>query len=63
MQHPGSRWFSYVRYNQSYNTETVEQLLQTDPRLSKLDAVHAIPFLREIGQAYAKEHVKMEHLI
>lgn len=60
---PGPRWFSYVRYNQSYNTETVEQLLQTDPQLSKLDAVQAIPVLREIGQAYAKEHVKMEHLI
>jgi len=63
MQLPGSRWFSYVRYDQSYKTETVERLLQTDRRLSQLDAVHAIPFLREIGQAYAKEHVKLEHLI
>jgi len=60
---PGSRWFSYVRYNQSYKTETVEELLQTDPRLSQLDAVHAMPFLREIGQAYAKGHVKIDHLI
>jgi hypothetical protein len=60
---PGSRWFSYVRYNQSYKTETVEELLQTDPRLSQLDAVHAMPFLREIGQAYATENVKLEHLI
>ncbi len=62
-QLPGPRWFSYVRYNQSYKTETVEKLLETDPRLSQLDAVQAIPFLREIGQAYAKEHVRMEHLI
>lgn len=62
-QLPGSRWFGYVRYNQSYKTEAVEELLQTDPRLSQLDAVHAIPFLREVGQAYAKEHVKVEHLI
>jgi hypothetical protein len=63
VQLPEPRWFSYVRYNESYNTETVAQLLQTAPRLSKIDAVQAIPLLRQIGQAYAKEHVKMEHLI
>jgi len=63
VQLPGTRWFSYVRYNQFYETETVEKLLQTNPRLSQLDAIHAIPVLREIGQAYAKEHVKMEHLM
>jgi hypothetical protein len=62
-QLPGSRWFSYVRYNQSYKSEAVEELLKTDPRLSQLDAVRAIPLLRTIGQTYAKEHVKLEHLL
>ena len=60
---PGAHWFSYVRYNQSYDAAALEKLLEADAQRSKLDAVHAIPFLREVGQAYAKEHVKLEHLI
>lgn len=60
---PGERWFSYVRYNQYYKTETMEEMLRKDPRLSELDAVNAIPALRDIGRAYAKDHVKLEHLI
>ena len=60
---PGSRWFSYVRYNQSYKTDRMEELLRNNPKLAKLDAIHAIPMLREIGQAYAREHVKLAHLI
>jgi uncharacterized protein len=62
-QLPGARWFSYVRYNQSYNAEALAKLLETDATRSKLDAIQAIPFLREVGQAYAKEHVKIGHLI
>jgi hypothetical protein len=62
-QLPGSRWFSYVRYNQSYKIEAVEELLKTYPRLSQIDAVHAIPALREIGQKYAAENIKLDHLI
>ncbi len=60
---PGDRWFSYVRYNQFYRTETVEEMLRTDPRLAQLDAVGSIPLLRQIGKAYAQDHVKLEHLI
>jgi patatin-like phospholipase/acyl hydrolase len=62
-QLPGERWFSYVRYNQFYKPEEVEKLLQTDPRLAQLDAVGAIPALRDIGKAYAKEHVQPEHIV
>jgi hypothetical protein len=62
-QLPGSRWFSYVRYNQSYSAAELEKLREGDARRSKLDAVNAIPFLREAGQAYAKQRVKLEHLI
>jgi hypothetical protein len=60
---PGARWFSYVRYNQSYKTERMDELLRTNPKLAKLDAIRAVPMLREIGQAYAREHVKLAHLI
>lgn len=59
---PGQRWFSYVRYNRSYGAAEVEALLQKHPSLAKLEAVHAIPLLREIGAQYAG-NVELSHLI
>jgi hypothetical protein len=43
--------------------QAAEELLQKTPQLGELDAVHAIPLLREIGRTYAQEHVRIEHLI
>jgi len=60
---PGPKSFSYVRYNKSYLGKEAEAIALFDPQLAKLDAVHMIPQLREIGQAYAEENVKIEHLI
>jgi uncharacterized protein len=60
---PGRSWFSYVRYNKSYMGKAAEELMQKTPELAELDAVHAIPLLREVGRAYAEEHVRIEHLI
>lgn len=60
---PGQKWFSYVRYNRSYLGKEAEKLLSEGSVLAKLDAVQAIPILREVGRAYAKEHVKLEHLL
>jgi hypothetical protein len=60
---PGKRWFSYVRYNQSYDAAKAEALLRAHPTLAQLDAVTAIPLLREMGRAYAQEHVQLQHLI
>jgi hypothetical protein len=31
--------------------------------LAKLDAVSAIPILREVGREYAVQNMKLEHLI
>jgi uncharacterized protein len=62
-QLPGSRWFSYVRYNKTYDAAALAKLVAIDSQLSKLDAVQAIPFLSETGKAYADESVKIEHLI
>jgi uncharacterized protein len=59
---PGQRWFSYVRYNRSYGAVEVEDLLQKHPSLARLEAVHAIPLLREIGKQYAG-NVKLSHLV
>ena len=60
---PGRQWFSYVRYDKSYGSKQLNELLQKHPTMSKLDAIVAIPTLQEIGQAYAEECVKLEHLI
>jgi hypothetical protein len=60
---PGQRWFSYVRYNRSYDVEEAEVLLRTHPKLSQLDAITSIPLLREMGRAYAQEHVLLQHVI
>lgn len=59
----GRSWFSYVRYNKSYLGQVAEELLKQNSQLARIDAVHAVPLLREIGRAYAQEHVRIEHLI
>jgi hypothetical protein len=59
----GRNWFSYVRYNQSYMGKAADDLLRERPQLARLDAIEAIPALREIGRAYAEEHVRIEHLV
>ena len=60
---PGRSWFSYVRYNRSYLGQAAEEFLQQNPQLAQVDAIHAVPLLREIGRTYAQEHVRIEHLI
>ncbi len=60
---PGRNWFSYVRYNNTFKGRKLEELLKKDRRMGRLDAVHTIPALREIGRDYAQEHVRIEHLI
>lgn len=60
---PMQKWFSYVRYNKSYLGKEAEELIAKQSLLPKLDAVEAIPILRDLGRAYAEENVKIEHLI
>jgi hypothetical protein len=60
---PGKNWFSYVRYNKSYEAEVLKQLLRKHPNLAQLDAIKAIPALEELGREYADEFVKLEHLV
>lgn len=60
---PGRNWFSYVRYNQSFLRQDVEELLKQHPQLAQIDAVRAMPLLKKLGCAYAKEHVKLAHLL
>jgi len=59
----GQKWFSYVRYNQSFLGKQAEEILANASDLSKLDAIEAIPLLQNMGRAYAAEHMKLEHLI
>jgi hypothetical protein len=60
---PGRNWFSYIRYNRSFLGQEAEDLLQRSPQLAKIDAVRAVPLLREIGRTYAQAHVRIEHLV
>lgn len=60
---PGRSWFSYARYNKSYMGQEAEEVLRKTPQVAEIDAVRAVPLLREIGRAYAQEHVRIEHLV
>jgi uncharacterized protein len=63
MQVGGPKWFSYVRYNQSFLGKEAEEVLAKSSNLSKLDAIQAIPLLRELGHAYAEKNMKLDHLV
>jgi len=56
-------WFSYVRYNRTYKAAEMDKIVHENPDVARIDAVEAIPYLGNIGKTYAKEHVKIEHLI
>ena len=60
---PAPKWFSYVRYNKSYLGKEAEAIVTGDANLMKLDSVHTLPRIREIGRIYAQANVKLEHLI
>ena len=53
--------FTYVRYDQAWNAEhsTAAGLSGLE---AELDDVKPIPVLQRIGQEYASEHVRLEHL-
>jgi len=59
----GRNWFSYVRYDRSFLGSTAAELFRKNPQLAAIDAVQAMPWLREIGRSFAQEHVRIEHLI
>ena len=60
---PAESWFSYVRYNRTFKKAEMLEILNKYPNLARLDAVKGIPHLIEVGQKYAEEHVKLEHLV
>jgi len=60
---PGARLFSYVRYNRSYKMEEVVEFLRSRQHFTQIDAVSAIPILRDVGRIYAENNVKLEHLM
>jgi patatin-like phospholipase/acyl hydrolase len=60
---PAESWFSYVRYNRTFKKAEMLEILSKYPNLARLDAVKGIPHLIEVGQKYAEDHVKLEHLV
>jgi predicted acylesterase/phospholipase RssA len=59
----GRSWFSYVRYNRTFRKKEMMKILEDNPGLKEIDAIHAIPRLSDIGQDYAEKNVKIEHLV
>lgn len=59
----GRNWFSYVRYNETFKGKTAMELIRKQAKVAQLDAVHAIPLLREVGRKYAEKNLKIEHLL
>jgi hypothetical protein len=52
-----------VRYNRTFRKKEMMQILENNPDLKRIDAIDAIPRLSDIGQEYAEENVKIEHLV
>jgi predicted acylesterase/phospholipase RssA len=58
------KMFSYVRYNKSYRANDIVELeAKYGRKITDLDSVESISALSEIGEEYANENVKLEHLI
>jgi len=60
---PRHSWTSYVRYNKTFKGKELQSLLLENPHLPELDSVASMGKLKEIGQKYAAENVKIAHLI
>jgi hypothetical protein len=56
------RNFTYLRYDHLYSPEQIAQAQKITHSGFALDNTKLIPLLRELGAAYAAEHVRMEDL-
>jgi hypothetical protein len=62
--HDSSRkCFSYVRYDHLFTPDEVRLARRSSKSGLSLDNLALIPFLREIGTAYAEAHVRADHLV
>jgi hypothetical protein len=59
----GRKWFSYVRYDQSYLGKSAEELLKKHADLASIDSIELVSTLREMGRDFAEKHVRIEHLV
>jgi hypothetical protein len=55
--------FAYVRYNKSFSGAEIRYVEKIYKRAFEMDELKLIPFLQEVGKAYAEEWVKIEHLL
>jgi hypothetical protein len=61
----GAKQFAYVRYDPLTNREGLDALGLTqipEQDLAAMDDVRKIPQLREVGSAFAKRYVLLDHL-
>jgi uncharacterized protein len=57
------RKFTYLRYDHAFTTAEMELARQQSRAGISLDNISLIPFLQQIGSAYAEEHVKADDLL
>jgi hypothetical protein len=58
----GDKKFTYVRYDKHFKPAELAVIKEETGQSFNLDNLELIPLLKKIGDAYAKEHVKSEHL-
>ena len=57
------RKFTYLRYDHAFTDAEMEQARKQSKAGISLDNISLIPFLQQIGTAYADEHVKSDNLL
>jgi hypothetical protein len=57
------RKFTYLRYDRTFTDAEMEQARKQSKAGISLDNISLIPFLQQIGVAYAEEHVRIDDLL
>ncbi len=60
---PAEQKFAYARYNVALDSPDAVGGVAMTPRELRLDNLHAIGRLQQVGRAYAEQHVRAEHLL
>jgi hypothetical protein len=61
-EHNTHKRFTYVRYDHLFTRQEIEAIEETTGEKCTLNNIKSIPYLRDLGSAYAAANVKIEHL-
>ncbi len=57
------RKFTYLRYDHAFTNAEMEQARKQSKASISIDNISLIPYLQQVGSAYADEHVKSDDLL